>query len=89
MACAGGSVVSSKVTVGVKERLESLVDNVKIVRKQIKSNVIIQRAVLIFSVFHIHNTIAGSSSRQYGNSSFSTQHYWTDLSECLIRYIIM
>ena len=51
MACAGGSVVSSKVTVGVKERLESLVDNVKIVRKQIKSNVIIQRAVLIFSVF--------------------------------------
>ena len=41
MACAGGSVVSSEVAVGVKERLESLVDNVKIVRKQIKSNVII------------------------------------------------
>lgn len=43
MACAGGSVVSSKVAVGVKERLESLVDNVKIVRKQIKTNVIIQQ----------------------------------------------
>ena len=43
MACAGGSVVSSEVAVGVKERLESLVDNVKIVRKQIKSNVIMSR----------------------------------------------
>ena len=36
MACAGGSTVSSKLAIGVKDRLESLVDNVKIVKKQIK-----------------------------------------------------
>ena len=81
MACAGDCVVSSKVAVGVKERLESLVDNVKIVRKQIKSKII--PCVLIFSVF-TYNTAAGSSSRQYGNSDFSRQHYWSDLSECCV-----
>ena len=77
MACAG-SVVSSKVAVGVKERLESLVDNVKIVRKQIKSNQTVCTNVM-YSVVFIHT--AGSSSRQYG-SNFSMQHYWSDLSEC-------
>ena len=40
MACAGGSTVSSKLAVGVKDRLESLVDNVKIVKKQMKSKII-------------------------------------------------
>ena len=40
MACAGGSTVSSKLSVGVKDRLESLVDNVKIVKKQMKSKII-------------------------------------------------
>lgn len=43
MACALGTVapaVTSKLPVGVKDRLESLVDNVKIVSKQIKSKVI-------------------------------------------------
>ena len=39
MACAG-AVVSSKVAVEVKERLESLVDNVKIVSKQLKSKIL-------------------------------------------------
>lgn len=38
MACAD-SVVTSKLPVGVKDRLESLVDNVKIVTKQIKSKI--------------------------------------------------
>ena len=40
MACAGGSTVSSKLAIGVKDRLESLVDNVKIVKKQMKSKII-------------------------------------------------
>ena len=38
MACAS-CVVSSKVAFGVKERLESLVDNVKTVREQINSKI--------------------------------------------------
>jgi len=36
MACAD-TVVTSKLPAGVKDRLESLVDNVKIVTKQVKS----------------------------------------------------
>ena len=40
MACADSFVTSSKVAVAVKDRLESLVDNVKIVKKQIKSEAI-------------------------------------------------
>ena len=40
MACTGGSAVVSKLAIGVKDRLESLVDNVKIVKKQMKSKII-------------------------------------------------